>query len=163
MSEDKKNDAETLAYNRRLKKAVLDVMFRDVETFYVHCMPDPHLEVGKRGLVDKEGKEGIIFVFGPYSTRHLSWDDLCIYCDMQFGRWEQVAIPYECIARIFDKSGQVIMQWAVLGDVESQSEVRPAVTAEAEVSGLPKPTAARIDAEESSRVIQVDFSKKKPR
>ena len=152
------SDEEQLRYNRRLKKAILDVMFRDVETFYVHCMPNALLEIGSRGLVEKESKEGIILVFGPYSTRHLSWDDNLIYCDMQFGRWEQVAIPYECIARIFDKSGQVIMQWAVLTapEGEQSSEPRPP----APEKSAPERAPGVVPVEEH-RVIQVDFTKKK--
>lgn len=158
MDEGITGDEEQLRYNRRLKKAILDVMFRDVETFYVHCMPSSLLEIGRRGLVDKETKEGIILVFGPYSTRHLSWDDNLIYCDMQFGRWEQVAIPYECIARIFDKTGQVIMQWAVLNTPDGQEEPAPAAR-------IPEPIAteaqAPVTGDDAHRVIKVDFTKKK--
>ncbi len=160
MDEGTTGEGEVLLYNRRLKKAILDVMFRDVETFYVHCMPNPLLEVGSRGLIEKEGKEGIILVFGPYSTRHLSWDDGLIYCDMQFGRWEQVVIPYECIARIFDKTGQVIMQWAVM--TASESEQQPvAVVPPPESAQESKAADGQTEAEESKRVIKVDFTKKK--
>ena len=158
MDEGITGDEELLRYNRRLKKAMLDVMFRDVETFYVHCMPNSMLEIGRRGLIEKESKDGIILVFGPYSTRHLSWDDNLIYCDMQFGRWEQVTIPYECIARMFDKTGQVIMQWAVLTAPDGETLVQTAPVAT--LQGPPGPAEDPPEGDRH-RVIQVDFTKKK--
>lgn len=108
------NEEELLEHNRKLKKAVLDVMFQHCDTFYIHCMPDPELQIGTRGLVERENDEGIVLVFGPYSTRHLSWDENYLFCELQFTRWEQVRIPYECVGRVFDKGGQVIMQWATM-------------------------------------------------
>ena len=98
---------------RKFKKAILDVLFIHCETFYIHCMPHEQLVLGKRGLLKKEQTEGQILVFGPYSTRKLTWDDDYLECEMQFSRWEYVRIPFDCIVRMFDKSGQVIMQWAM--------------------------------------------------
>jgi len=187
---------DLLEYNRRCKQAVLDVLFREAETFYVHCMPNPLLSIGRRGLQDKEKAEGILLVFGPYSTRHLSWDDRFIYCDMQFGQWEHVSIPYECIIRMFDKAGHVMMQWVTMVDPETQKPARPELTLteggagrSAERESAPGRSAVRDNAldrsaerenaagetnescetreEENgtgeSRVIEVDFTKKKPR
>jgi len=135
-------------YNRRLKKAILDVMFLEVETFYIHCNPHPELLIGNRGLVDKEKEEGIILVFGPYSTRHLSWDEHAIHCDMQFNKWEHCSIPFISISRIFDKEGQVIMQWAVY---------EHSTSAETQSS---EADSALTEEEKKSRVIEVDFTKK---
>ncbi len=98
---------------RKFKKGILDVLFIHCETFYIHCMPHEQLVLGKRGLLKKEQTEGLILVFGPYSTRKLTWDDDSLECEMQFSRWEYVRIPFDCIVRMFDKSGQVIMQWAM--------------------------------------------------
>ncbi|MBI41125.1 MAG: hypothetical protein CMF59_16125 [Leptospiraceae bacterium] len=98
---------------RKFKKAILDVLFIHCETFYIHCMPHEQLVLGKRGLLKKEQTEGLILVFGPYSTRKLTWDDDSLECEMQFSRWEYVRIPFDSIVRMFDKSGQVIMQWAM--------------------------------------------------
>ena len=98
---------------RKFKKSILDVLFNHCETFYIHCMPHEKLLLGKRGLLKKEQTEGLILVFGPYSTRGLTWDDDYLECEMQFSRWEFVRIPFDSIVRMFDKSGQVIMQWAM--------------------------------------------------
>lgn len=123
MSDNGEINPELIEYNRRLKRAILDVMFRETETFYIHSLPHPRLVIGRRGLVEREKTEGIILVFGPYSVRRLEWDEQAVRADLQFGsRWEHVVIPYECIVRIFDKSGQVIMQWATMAvrEVEQQ-------------------------------------------
>jgi hypothetical protein len=156
MSDNEIPSEELLIYNRKFKKAVLDAMFTVCDTFYIHCMPNPGLFMGKRGLVEKEKTEGIILVFGPYSTRHLSWDEEFIYCEMQFNQWEQVSIPYECIARMFDKNGQVIMQWATLVAPEDSADRKKKRTSLDKGEGREEKTEKRED----SRVIKVDFGKK---
>ncbi|MCR9144159.1 MAG: ClpXP protease specificity-enhancing factor SspB [bacterium] len=166
------NEEELLNHNRKLKKAVLDVMFQHCDTFYIHCMPDPELQIGTRGLVERETEEGIVLVFGPYSTRHLSWDDQFLFCELQFSRWEQVRIPYECVGRVFDKGGQVIMQWATmtaerlkLAKTEDESGPRSASkkvaprssekqSAKSDKSATQAKSGKKAD---ESRVIEVDF------
>ena len=160
-----KSPEELVTFNRKLKKATLDVLFTLCDTFYIHCMPNPLLKISVRGLVDKEQTEGIILVFGPYSTRHLTWDEKSIQCEMQFGKWEKVNIPFECIARMFDKSGQVIMQWATLVSAEPASEeiqndAEKQKIAEKTDTASKKKTARSRGAKNGS-VIEVDFSKKK--
>ena len=144
---------EQIEANRKFKKAIIDVVFTHCETFYLHCMPHPHLHVGKRGLIDREEQDGIILVFGPYSTRNLSMDDRYLFCDLQFNRWESVRIPFECIARVFDKGGQVIMQWATIMEVDEDEPARAAKT--------PGPTVAQTEPPADSRVIEVDFKNRK--
>ncbi len=161
MSSSDSNSGDILAYNRKFKKSVLDMMFTICDTFYIHCIPDPSLFMGTRGLIDREKTDGIILVFGPYSTRHLTWDEQFIHCEMQFNRWEKVSIPFECIARMFDKSGQVIMQWQTM----SAPIPSPAGQKSEPNGDLIKtvPPAEKKDGPEksNSRVIEVDFSKKK--
>ena len=154
---------EMLLYNRKVKIAVLDVLFGQCDTFYIHCMPNPSLFIGNRGLIDREKTEGIILVFGPYSTRHLSWDEKFIHCEMQFSRWERIDIPFECIARMFDKTGQFIMQWSTLtassGQPDSPIEIGPAET-ETDATLLEK-TEKTPKKGAPSRVIEVDFKNRK--
>ncbi|MBE7440363.1 MAG: stringent starvation protein B [Spirochaetales bacterium] len=140
---------ELLAFNARFKKAILDVLFSVCETFYIHCLPHSGLVMGKRGLLDREKEEGIILVFGPYSTRGLSWDDAHIYCEMQFNAWERLTIPYGCIARMFDKTGQVLMHWNTFDQIEAGARKENGSVGE-----------ARPD-KEKEKVIEVDFSRKK--
>lgn len=166
------NEEELLNHNRKLKKSVLDVMFQHCDTFYIHCMPDPELQIGTRGLVERESEEGIVLVFGPYSTRHLSWDDNYLFCELQFSRWEQVRIPYECVGRVFDKGGQVIMQWATmtaerirLAESEAGAETTPKKTVHAADKSIGKAQKSTESAKteksgkkaDESRVIEVDF------
>lgn len=151
------SNEELVAYNRKFKKAVLDVMFSLSDTFYIHCMPNPLLQIGTRGLMDREQREGIVLVFGPYSTRNLNWDESGIQCEMQFNRWEHVRIPFECIDRMYDKGGQVNMMWATLVSSESHRETEklPAPAAEGTEETPPPKKKDR------SRVIEVDFTRKK--
>ncbi|MBL8019270.1 MAG: stringent starvation protein B [Leptospirales bacterium] len=149
------SNEELVAYNRKFKKAILDVMFSLSDTFYVHCVPNPLLHIGSRGLQDREEREGIVLVFGPYSTKNLNWDETGIHCEMQFNKWERVRIPFECIDRMFDKSGQVNMQWATLVSAESHREEQIVQKTE---SGATQEPARR---KEKSRVIEVDFTRKK--
>ncbi|MCS7204399.1 MAG: ClpXP protease specificity-enhancing factor SspB [Leptospiraceae bacterium] len=131
---------EDLQYNRSLKKAIFEVLLEKTETFYLHCMMHSRLSTGDRKFTEKEIKEGIIFVLGPYSYRKLSWDEKGISCEMNFGKWETVYIPYECIFRIFDKGGHFLMQFVTMDiddDVFNDEE------------------------KESTNVIPLDFSKNK--
>lgn len=132
---------------RQFKRATLDAMFTHCDTFYIHCQPHPELQIGRRGLVDQEKEEGIVLVFGPYSVRQLSMNDRFLLCELQFSRWESVAIPYECIVRMFDKAGQVIMQWAAPGSAESAETPKP--RGAAHERGVKRAS--------DSRVIEVDF------
>jgi hypothetical protein len=161
---DQMSGQELVEYNRKFKRAILDVLFRLCDTFYMHCMPNPLLHIGKRGLVDKEKTDGIILVFGPYSTRHLSWDDNFIHCEMQFGRWEKVSLPYECVARMFDKSGQVIMQWATLVAPESHREIDDLMgkIGESGQKKIREREKKGSDARKGeSKIIEIDFTKKR--
>ena len=100
-----------LKLNRSLKKSVLEAMLAQCQTIYMHCVPHPKLEIGKRGLTKKEKEEGILLVFGPHSMRDLHLNDKYIRCRLQFQRWESVQIPIESISRLFDKGSQVTMDW----------------------------------------------------
>lgn len=170
---------EDIAYNRRLKKAMVESLFEVCETFYVHCLPHPELYLGARGLVDNEKEEGIVLVFGPYSARRLSWDEKAIDCDMHFARWEPVHIPWECVHRVFDKPGQFLLQCMtmhlpepVLRDARkldaddaagnggtSSGAISPNATAPAAAPPSAPETGGDTPADE--KVIEVDFTKRK--
>jgi hypothetical protein len=156
-------DPQALEKNRKLKRAVLDAMFTHCDTFYIHCMPHPDLVIGKRGLADREQEEGIVLVFGPYSARQLSWDERFLHCELQFSRWERIAIPYECIARLFDKAGQVIMQWST-PKRETVEARRTEKTRKPEAAGeasAETDAPQRKEKDDAPRVIEVDFRKRK--
>ena len=156
---------EDVAYNRRVKRVVVESLLEVCETFYLHCMPHPDLFLGNRGLIDQESKEGVVLVFGPYSARRLNWDDRGIDCDMHFSRWEPVHIPWECVHRAFDKAGQFLMQWVVIDQSEPIlrdaskiiEEQAPPQTDKKEKSQA----VADASAEPPVKVIKVDFAKRK--
>lgn len=156
---------EDLAYNRRVKKVVVETLFEVCETFYLHCVPHPDLYLGGRGLIDKEKEEGIVLVFGPYSARRLSWDERGIDCDMHFARWEPVHIPWECVHRAFDKPGQFLMQWVTMNvpeptlrDASKLDQEEPASDAEPSSGESP---AQGTPEKEPEKIIEVDFTKRK--
>ena len=109
-----------------------------------------------------------MLIFGPHSLRHLFLDDEYIHCELQFDRWESLQIPYECIARMFDKGNQFYMQWTTYSpedDLRSPA-ARPRI---AIAPKNPSPTqkkkktktaltSAKSKAKKSSsRIIEVNF------
>jgi hypothetical protein len=160
-----KNTAEELAYNRRVKKLVVEALFEACETFYLQCVSHPDLNLGGRGLTEREEQEGIVLVFGPYSTRRLRWDDLGIDCDMHFTRWESVHIPWECVKSAVDKAGHLLIQWLPmtvrepnLRDAAKVEQEEPSAAPEfqaGEKSDLPTP------GREPEKIIEIDFTKRK--
>ena len=161
-----------LKLNRSLKKGILEVLFAQCQTVYVHCVPHPALEIGKRGLTQKEEEEGILLVFGPHSMRNLELNEKYIRCALQFKTWEAVQIPIESISRIFDKGSQVSMDWFYMPPLymrkdpnSRDSDLHERLTGQKERQTFPlvkgKKSAARSKAKKkkktSGRVIQVDF------
>lgn len=168
---------DEMRHLRKFKKAILDVLFLHCETFYIHCMPHESLVLGKRGLLKKEQTEGLILVFGPYSTRNLTWDDDSLQCEMQFSRWEFVQIPFDCIVRMFDKSGQVIMQWALpeaqevsgpdlklhVSDSDPKQDIQESTsenTPRSAQKSAKRATRKKSASTKEDNVIEVDFSQK---
>jgi hypothetical protein len=146
---------EDLKYNRSFKKAIFEVLLEQTETFYLHCLNHSELKIGTRGLLEKEKVDGIILVFGPYSYRKLSWDERGIYCEMNFGKWEDVFIPFECIFRAFDKAGHFIMQFITM-EVKEEKKENSFQQEDLNVDHKKNPTK-----EQQNNVIKIDFKKHK--
>lgn len=140
---------EDLNYNKILKKSIFEVILEKTDTFYIHCMNHRRLYIGSRGLLENEKKEGIILVFGPYSYRNLDWDEHAIYCEMNFGKWETITIPYECIFRIFDKAGHFIMQFLNMELESYEKKLEESINSESE------------NKSSEDNIIKIDFSKRK--
>lgn len=150
---------EDLKYNRSVKKAFFEVLLEHTETFYIHCLNHTKLFIGTRGLLDREKKDGIILVFGPYSYRKLDWNEEGIFCEMNFGKWESVYIPYECIFRVFDKAGHFMMQFVTMELLEEKKEEKEEKVNQEELSfDIPDKEKKRKDSD--NNVIKIDFSKK---
>jgi len=142
---------EMAEYSKLLKRSVLDTLLTKTTSFFIHCTPHTDLLLGQRGLINNEKSDGIVLIFGPYSTRNLQWDENAIFCEMQFGsQWQHVYIPYHCISRMYDKEGQFLMHWTAYS-ISALEEAEPA------------PKKERSQKSGDSNVITVDFaSRKKP-
>lgn len=134
---------EEIEYNKKIKKAIFEVLLEEANTFYIHCINHPKLIIGDRGLLEKEKEEGIVLVLGPYSYRNLHLDEKGISCEMNFAKWEYVYIPYECIFRFFDKAGHCLFQFLVIQNSEEESEKKE-----------------EIPQNDKEKVIKIDFTKK---
>ncbi len=145
---DKSFTKEDLLYNKIFKSTLIKVLLEQTETFYLHCANHSQLQIGTRGLLEKEKQEGIILVFGPYSFKNLDYDDDGIYCEMNFGKWEKVYIPYECIFRAFDKAGHFLMQFLTM-ELEPEKEPEK------------KQNISKNEELKHDNVISIDFNKKK--
>jgi hypothetical protein len=140
---------ELADYSKMLKRSILDTLFTKTTSFFIHCAPHPDLLLGQRGLINSEKTDGIVLIFGPYSTRNLQWDENAIFCEMQFGsQWQHVYIPYHCVSRMYDKDGQFLMHWTAYTISESE---------DSEVTEKPQKSQKSPD----SNVITIDFSSKK--
>lgn len=130
---------------REFKSSLFNIYWERFGTFYLHIIPHPNLEIGKRGLVGEENEAGIVLVFGPQAVKELSLEPDYLYAELQFGfTWEKLIVPWDAIFRIYDKTQYAISQLKTFEDeitFEPYKEKPPE----------PKPV--------ESKVIQVDFSK----
>ncbi len=85
------------------KKELIGSVSANYLKFFMHISPHPGVVIGRRGLVDEEKTRGIVLVFGPQSYRDFRMEDSFISVTMKFsGRWEEVFIPYEAVAAVFN-------------------------------------------------------------
>ncbi|MGE4497604.1 MAG: ClpXP protease specificity-enhancing factor SspB [Deferribacterales bacterium] len=85
------------------KKELIKNVTANYLKFFMHISPHPGVVIGRRGLVDEEKTRGIVLVFGPQSYRDFRIEDSFISVTMKFsGRWEEVFIPFESVAAIFN-------------------------------------------------------------
>jgi stringent starvation protein B len=140
---------EMIEYSKMLKRSILDTLFTKTTSFFIHCSPHSDLLLGQRGLINNEKTDGIVLIFGPYSTRNLQWDENAVFCEMQFGsQWQHVYIPYHCISRMYDKDGQFLMHWTAY-NISERKEAEAPVKSE------------KIHKVSESNVITVDFASRK--
>ena len=128
---------------REFKSEVIELYWEKFGTFYLHIMPHPDLEIGRRGLVGEEKELGIILVLGPKAVKDYFLDEKNLYCELQFGfTWEKLTLPWDCLFRVYDKAQNAVTQMRFF--------TAPVPTAED-----PGNTA------EHSNIIQVDFGGKR--
>ncbi|HRG44740.1 MAG: stringent starvation protein B [Leptospiraceae bacterium] len=136
---------------RDFKIQLFDTYWEKFPTFYLHILPHPNLEMGKRGLVGNEKESGVVLAFGSTAVRDISSQSDYLYAELQFGfSWEKLIIPWDAVFRIYDKGQNSITQLRVFEDELdfSKSEAKPK-----------KPEKKKESIE--SKVIEVDFTRKK--
>ncbi len=150
-----------------LKKEIIKLMFGYADTFFLQCMPDPKFYLGMRGLQGDEQKYGIILVFGAKSYRNLNLTDEGISCQLQFQKWEVIFIPYRTISRIFDKGGEMMMQWSITTRTDRktiETQIGKLLGPEKQKKSLrqtPREDFLKKTAGKISNLIKVDFRKRK--
>lgn len=101
--------------------------------------------IGKRGFLPEEKEKGLVLVLNP--TMNFSWDDDGVTAKLMFG-----ATPHECYV-------PADMITAIYSpELNAQFVVPPAQTAH-----TPEAATAELDhkQDDSSKVVRVDFTKKK--
>ncbi len=136
---------------RDFKIQLFDTYWEKFPTFYLHVLPHPNLEMGKRGLVGNEKESGVVLAFGSTAVRDISSQLDYLYAELQFGfSWEKLIIPWDAVFRIYDKGQNSITQLKVFADELDFSKSQSA----------PKKPEKKKDTIES-KVIEVDFTRKK--
>lgn len=136
---------------RDFKIQLFDTYWEKFPTFYLHVLPHPNLEMGKRGLVGNEKESGVVLAFGSTAVRDISSQLDYLYAELQFGfSWEKLIIPWDAVFRIYDKGQNSITQLKVFADELDFSKSQSA----------PKKQEKKKDTIES-KVIEVDFTRKK--
>ncbi|MBE7413556.1 MAG: ClpXP protease specificity-enhancing factor SspB [Leptospiraceae bacterium] len=153
------SDKDNEKYEERLvlrgfKAQVFDTFWERFGTFFLHILPHPGLEIGKRGLLKEEQESGIVIVIGPKAIRDISSQPDHLFVELQFGyKWEKLVIPWDAVFRMYDKSQSAVFQTKVFTDYSNEEPVESVSKAEKKPTGKKKSP--------NSNVIQVDFGAKK--
>ncbi|GBF51817.1 stringent starvation protein B-like protein [Leptospira ryugenii] len=142
---------------REFKRHLFNLHWEKFGVFYIHVMPHPKLEIGKRGLLNTEKESGIVLVFGDKAVRSIESHNDYIYAELQFGStWEPTIIPWDAIFRMYDKYQNAATQLRFL-QVDSGLSSEP----EQKLNNEDKSTNQKHDYSEEGNVIRVDFGGKK--
>lgn len=157
---DEKITLEEIKNIRAFKIDVFNLYWERFGTFYMHILPHPKLEIGKRGLVGEEKESGIILVFGPKAVRNVHVESTELFAELQFGyNWEAVTVPWDAVFRIYDKGQSSLLQMRILPPVE---DTEPDVK-KSKLTHLKKMPKEKImkSGDEDGNIIRVDFGGKK--
>ncbi|MCG6146150.1 ClpXP protease specificity-enhancing factor SspB [Leptospira bandrabouensis] len=143
---------EEITTLREFKRDLFNLYWERFGVFYIHVMPHPKLEIGKRGLLNAEKESGIVLVFGDKAVKVLDSKPDYLFAELQFGSaWEPTVIPWDAVFRIYDKFQNSATQLRFL-----QVEVAPGAE---ESNAKPKVTKPEITGD--GNVIRVDFGGKR--
>lgn len=134
---------------RSFKIQIFDLFWEKFGTFYLHAIPHPNLEIGKRGLVGEEKETGIVLVFGPRAAKDIHSFEDRLYAELQFGyTWEKTTIPWDSVFRFYDKNQNSVVQ------------MKAFVAEELEKENLEESNVSEAISVEDGNIIHVDFGGK---
>ncbi|PJZ83432.1 ClpXP protease specificity-enhancing factor SspB [Leptospira harrisiae] len=143
---------EEITTLREFKRDLFNLYWERFGVFYIHVMPHPKLEIGKRGLLNAEKESGIVLVFGDKAVKVLDSKPDYLFAELQFGSaWEPTMIPWDAVFRIYDKFQNSATQLRFL-------QVETTATQEENVS---KPKVTKPEVSGDGNVIRVDFGGKR--
>jgi hypothetical protein len=141
---------------REFKRQLFNLYWEKFGVFYIHVMPHPKLEIGKRGLINAEKESGIVLVFGDKAVKIIDSHADYIFAELQFGStWEPTIIPWDAVFRIYDKYQNSASQLRFL-QLDSGLDLEPKSSKAPEKTEPTKP-----DYSEEGNVIRVDFGGKR--
>ncbi|TGK83163.1 stringent starvation protein B [Leptospira noumeaensis] len=143
---------EEITTLREFKRDLFNLYWERFGVFYIHVMPHPKLEIGKRGLLNAEKESGIVLVFGDKAVKVLDSKPDYLFAELQFGSaWEPTMIPWDAVFRIYDKFQNSATQLRFL-QVETTMNVE---------ENTPKPKLTKPEVTGDGNVIRVDFGGKR--
>ncbi|MDZ4726255.1 MAG: stringent starvation protein B [Leptospira sp.] len=143
---------------REFKRQLFNLYWEKFGVFYIHVMPHPKLEIGKRGLLNAEKESGIVLVFGDKAVKIIDSHADYIFAELQFGStWEPTIIPWDAVFRIYDKFQNSASQLRFL---QLDSGLDSVPTKPTKNTDKPEPS-SKPDYSEEGNVIRVDFGGKK--
>ncbi|XDD44661.1 ClpXP protease specificity-enhancing factor SspB [Leptospira sp. WS60.C2] len=141
---------EEITTLREFKRDLFNLYWERFGVFYIHVMPHPKLEIGKRGLLNAEKESGIVLVFGDKAVKVLDSKADYLFAELQFGStWEPTIIPWDAVFRIYDKFQNSATQLRFL-QIETNTNSE---------ESKPKPQKPEITGD--GNVIRVDFGGKR--
>ncbi|TGN14683.1 ClpXP protease specificity-enhancing factor SspB [Leptospira ilyithenensis] len=149
---------EEITTLREFKRQLFTLYWEKFGIFYIHVMPHPKLEIGKRGLLNAEKESGIVLVFGDKAVKVLDSQPDYLFAELQFGStWEPTILPWDAVFRIYDKFQNSASQLRFL-QVDSGLDEPP--TKDDKKPDLAKEP-SKPDYSEEGNVIRVDFGGKR--
>ncbi|ABZ95951.1 Hypothetical protein LBF_4127 [Leptospira biflexa serovar Patoc strain 'Patoc 1 (Ames)'] len=143
---------EEITTLREFKRDLFNLYWERFGVFYIHVMPHPKLEIGKRGLLNAEKESGIVLVFGDKAVKVLDSKPDYLFAELQFGSaWEPTMIPWDAVFRIYDKFQNSASQLRFL---QVETNVNPD-------DSQTKPKLPKPEVTGDGNVIRVDFGGKR--
>jgi len=137
-----------------IKRDLFYRLLNDAGRVFVHVRPSMELEIGRRGLVGDELKNGITLVFN--SRMKFDWGDYGIEVTLVFGSTpEKCFIPSNAIDSVYSPELKVQLL------MEQSDEAPPAMDRNNHGAGEKHSDKAVRSAKVDGNVIEVDFQKRK--